>query len=128
MNTASFGIPLQVGLKFGFVDVISIVVLGEIAGGMGIPYMFEYNYGGMAEVYTLGGNFGIGFGIGTHNALLPWKDDMIETNPIIPDTIKSNYYRMAVIFRKSGKTSIYGQYYNSGDKEGQWGLGFSYMF
>jgi len=129
MNTVSFGIPLQLGVKFGFVDVISIAVLGEIAGGMGIPYMFEYNYGGMAEVYTFSEDFGLGFGIGSHNALMPWKEDLGENdNAETPDKIKSNYYRMAVIFKGGGKTTVYGQYYNSGDKKGHWGLGFSYMF
>lgn len=134
LNTASLGFPLQLGVEFDFGSAVSLALLGEIAGGVGAPYLIEFNYGGMAEIYFMNKTIGLGFGIGAHNALLPWL------TPLLPGSngssssmseemlIGANYIRLAVIFRKDNKLSLYGQYYNSGPSNGSWGLGLSWMF
>lgn len=130
-NTFTFGIPLLLGVELDFGNVMSLALLGEAGGGIGYPYLLEYNFGGMAELYFADKMFGFGVGFGSSNMLMPWGDGLLDTGSSydydydyepVPFDVKSTYIRFALILRKDGKTSIFAQRYANGD----WGFGIQF--
>lgn len=106
---------------------------------MGYPYLLEYSFGGIAELYFADKTFGVGVGIGSYtqnihiNELIDLDSDADSDRP---DKVKSGYTRFAFIFRKNGlfsgerKTTFYVQHYNNdswSDLE-YWGVGILFQW
>jgi hypothetical protein len=129
-NTATIGLPFQLGVEFDFGKVMSLAMLGEASGGVGYPYMVEGNLGGMAEVYFLNRSLGLGVGGGSSTVFLPWvilftDDHSYDESNVL---FQSNYIRFALILGnnllgKSRKLSLFAQCYTSGD----WGFGLQFV-
>ena len=124
-NTVSLGVPVQLGVEFDFWRVASIAILAEAGAGLGWPYIIEYHYGGMAELYFADKRFGLGAGLGSHGAALRWeavRDDYNSGNSNMPETLQSFYTRFALFYRNKGhKLSLYAQYYGN-----NWGFGLTW--
>jgi len=124
-NIFSGGILLQTGMELNFGRDISLALLGEADGGVGLPYFLEGNLGGMAELYFLEKTIGIGLGFGSSTILMPIfvSYDPYEEEPA--DSLESAYMRLALILRKNyNKTSFFAQLYANGD----WGFGIQFSW
>ena len=132
-NTFSVGIPLQLGLEFNFGRFISTGIVGEIAGGLGGPFLLEFNYGFMGEIFFSNKTFGLGYGRGNQTVLMPYLVDDAE------EMYSRDYDRLAIIFRsRDSKTSFYVQRYGTSrnfypwDSNGwdlsSWGFGASFLY
>jgi hypothetical protein len=107
------GLATQIGVGFDFGKVITIVALGEAAGGIGNRYILEGRLGGMGEVY-----FNKLFGVGLGGGFSVFKSN----NPA--ETVQDTYMRLALmlILKKNYKTSLFIQRY----AEDNWGLGVQF--
>jgi hypothetical protein len=122
-NLAAIGIPLQLGVELEL-PVITLDILGEVSGGAGYGNLLEYHLGGMAELYFFR-KIGLGAGIGFYGNTMNWgiSADSTEVDPInYAAPIKTNYYRFALIFRGTYKTSLYAERYG----DDQWGFGLMF--
>jgi len=83
------GMSLQIGPEIEIGDIISLDLLGEVGAGTCFFANYEYNVGGMAELYFMK-LFGLGFGFGIYGnmAMLLDNDDIILT-----------YTRFELLFR-----------------------------
>jgi hypothetical protein len=106
----SLGALLQPGLELDFGRIVSLAVLGEAGGGVGYPYAFEYNYGGMAELTFANKHFGLGAGLGVKGAVVYMPDSFD-----MDKHIKYTYTRAALIFRGTYKFSLFAEYYHKED-------------
>jgi len=131
-NTFSLGLPLQLGVELNFGRVISVALLGEAGAGVGWPYILEYHYGGMAELYFANKRIGVGAGFGSQTTTFPWENilqsDYNSNNSDTPGSVNSLYTRFALILRGDSKFTLYGQYYNNGSllELGNWGFGITW--
>jgi len=126
-NLGTFGLPFQLGVELDFDDVFSLALLGEAGGGLGYPYLFEYNLGGMAELYFLDKTLGVGFGGGTSTVVLPYDSLFTSYEPgqERAPTAESGYLRFSFILRRDGnKTSFFAHLFNNGD----WGFGIQFAW
>jgi hypothetical protein len=119
-NLLTFGMPLQIGVKFNFANM-ALSLLGEAAAGLGVPSvtelyspLLEWHYGGMGEFYFPGKKIGLGFGYGIVDSYLIQIQDFPPSQ-----TFNTTYMRFALIFRGSSKLTLYGNLYDSGN----WGIG-----
>jgi hypothetical protein len=120
-NLFSFGIPLQLGVEIEL-PFVTLDLLGEGSAGMGYGNLFEYHLGGMAELYFFDKKIGLGGGGGLYgNAvnLGVLADSSGESSIRYAPPVKTSYYRFALIFRGTYKTSLYAELYG----DGKWGFG-----
>jgi len=122
-NLFSAGLPLQLGIEFGFGDM-ALTLLGE--GGVGVGsssfqenILLEWNYGGMSEFYFPHKIIGVGFGYGIADSYLLSNYSKNESTPALFNT---TYMRFGLIFRKSSKTTLYAHLYG----DGKWGFGLQW--
>jgi hypothetical protein len=131
-NIFSIGLPLQLGMEFDFGSAVSFALLGEATAGLGWPRLFEYSFGGVAELYFLNKKIGLGGGIGTQTSFLNWESlgDSDSDIKEYPEVVKSFYTRFALFYRTETKIkiSLYAQHYFSDPLNGfgNWGFGFAY--
>jgi hypothetical protein len=132
-NLGSLGIPLQIGAEITFGnDLFTLGLLGEAGFGIGFPLLLEYNAGGMAEFYFFTKRIGFGVGGGWYGNLMPLIDKSSKTEEeldsinelLLLDPIKTNYVRLALIFRNISKTSLYANFYG----DGHWGFGVQWTW
>ena len=88
------GMPLQMGVEIDIGRTVSLALLGEAGAGMGLPSLFEYNIGGMAELYFADKKVGLGFGIGHYGNMLPLSDY---------EDKESMYIRFELLLRNNNK-------------------------
>jgi hypothetical protein len=123
-NLVSFGVPLQLGMELEL-PVITLDLLAEASGGLGYGNLLEYHLGGMAELYFFR-TIGIGAGMGLYGSGLNWgigygsfEEDPINYAP----PITTRYYRFALIFQGTSKTTLYSELYG----DGKWGFGLMFV-
>jgi hypothetical protein len=123
------GIPLQFGVELDFGSAASLIVLGEVTGGIGYPFILEYSFGGVAEVLFANKTIGFGVGMGSQTAMFNWKNLISSDSPNpAPGSIKSTYTRLSLIIWLKSKISIYVQHYGNGSftNFSNWGFGVSF--
>jgi hypothetical protein len=119
-NLAALGIPLQLGVELEL-PVITLDLLGEASGGGGYGNLLEYRLGGMAELYLFK-KVGLGVGYGLYGSAMNWgiSTDSSEENPVnYAPPGRTTYWRFALIFRGTYKTSLYAELYG----DNKWGFG-----
>jgi hypothetical protein len=123
LNYVSAGVFLELGPKFTFASM-GAAILGTASAGIGLPYIFDYHFGGMGEFYFPGRRLGIGFGGGAAGAALKWADLFESSGGSSAKDYSATgmlYYLRASFYwgLQRNRAGIYADYYQNG----KFGLG-----
>ena len=105
LNIYSLGLSGQVGPELWYFNdkiynYITLALLGGLYGGLGIPYLLEYDVGGTVELSVY--NFGIGFGYGLFGNRIKWinpESIKIKWLNLEREQINTQYFSLSIMFR-----------------------------